>query len=136
MSKGGSMRKRIIIGGSIAVVVAASIAVSLMLLGASAAANLYYVDGHLAYIRVNAETNVGYGGGSNYVNADVIVKMRERPDDRFVFQLRSGGNAMVQEAMLYLLTVAYEHDYLVRIEYMDEGRSTHFIRDIVVRERD
>ena len=128
------MRKRIIIGVAIGTVIAAGLAVSLVLLGASAAANLYYVDGHLAYIRINLEP--GYGGSANYVDADVIVKMRERPNDRFVFQLRSGPSALVAEAMLDLLTVAYEHDYLVRIEYWDEGKTNHFIRDVVVMEHD
>ena len=130
------MRKRIAIGLAIGAVVAASIAVSLLLLGASAAANLYMVDGHLAYIRINAEPGVGYGGGANYVDADIIVKLRERPNDRFVFQLRGGGTALLHEAMLNLLMMAYEHDFLVRVEYWDEGRTTHFIRDVIVMEHD
>jgi len=130
------MRKRVIIGLVLGAVVALGATLSLLLYGASSSASLYYVDGNLAYIRINAEPGVGYGGGSNYVDADVIVKLRNRQNDRFVFQLRSGGNALLAEAMLDLLTVAYEHDYLVRIEYLDEGRTTHFIRDVILIERD
>jgi len=130
------MRRKITIGLIVTAVVAASVVVSLVLFAAPKAGSLQAVDGRLAYIRINAEPGSGYGGSSNYVDADVILKLQNRENDRYVFRLRSGADALLKQATLDLLMLAYEYNWLVRVEYWNEGRTTHFIQDVILLERD
>jgi len=130
------MKKRIGIAIVVAAALGCCVLLSLVLTGNVPAPTLHAIDGRLAYIRINAEVGEGYGGPSSYVDADVIVKLQNQADGRYVFYLRAGGNSLLQQGMLDLLMLAYEYNWTVRIEYWDDGRSNHFIRDVILLERD
>jgi hypothetical protein len=91
------------------------------------------VTGQVSYLRVH-RVGSKYGPPQDQLDAEVIVKIADRPG-AYGFQLRADGNQPVGEAMLALLSDAYNMSTVVRLEYEELPGRTNLPILRVIRER-
>jgi hypothetical protein len=65
----------------------------------------------------------GFGPPSDFIDAEVIVKLNAEPDRAMGFQLRKDGQQPARQGMLDLLRDAYNHSWTVVLNYdLEPGR--------------
>lgn len=84
----------------------------------SEAAGLLGASGRLTFLRVH-DVAIGWGGGNNALDVEVVIKLDTQPDRAFGFTLRNDVDSLAHGGMLDLLREAYKHDWVVAITYFD-----------------
>jgi hypothetical protein len=72
--------------------------------------------GRVTFLRVN-EVGDKFGGASDNIQAEVIIRLDTQKDAAFGFNLRNDGNRPVREGMLGLLRDAFRDRVPVTIDY-------------------
>lgn len=75
------------------------------------------VVGRVTLLRVH-EVGTGYGPATDFLDAEVIVKLDTLPGKAFGFKLRDDADEAARRGMLDLLRDAFNHNRAVRIEYV------------------
>jgi hypothetical protein len=84
-------------------------------------------SGKLTYLRVH-DVGTGYGGPSDFLDGEVVIKLDSEPDKAFGFQLRNDDNRAVRQGMLDLLRDAFNNNWTVIVDYdMEPGKSMGII---------
>ena len=66
------------------------------------------------------EQGSGYGGGgTNFIDADVVFKLDSRPDKAFGFYLRNDDNQPIRQGMLDLVRDAMTHGLKVTTDFTE-----------------
>lgn len=88
------------------------------------------VTGPVSFLRVHA-VGSKWGPPQDQLDAEVIVKIQGR-SDAYGFQLRADGNLPVAEAMLGLISGAFEDRKPVTLEYIEQpGKSNHPVLRVI-----
>lgn len=135
------MRKRPGLAISISIVVVAF----LVLLGAHYKTSLAQADslrhdslllvgpfqatGHITFLRVH-DLGTGYGPGHDFIDGEVVIHLDSEGGRGFGFQLRNDDFRPAREGMFNLLRDAFNHNWIVTIDYLIEsGKSNgHIVR--------
>lgn len=72
--------------------------------------------GRLQMLRVH-NVGTGYGAPPNFLDTEVVLKLRGGLDEAYGFKLRVDANQPAREGMLGLLRDAMTHDWDVTIDY-------------------
>jgi len=73
--------------------------------------------GRVTLLRVH-DVGTGYGPPTDFLDAEVIVKLDTQPGKAFGFRLRDNADEAARRGMLDLLRDAFNHNWAVRIEYV------------------
>jgi hypothetical protein len=86
--------------------------------------------GKVSFLRVHALKS-GYGPPSNYLDGEVVIKLKSTPNMSFGFQLRDDDQLPVRRAMLDLIRDAFKNDWTIHIDYLiDAGKTVGIIHRI------
>lgn len=90
---------------------------------------LLNTSGKLTLLRVH-EVGSAWGPATDRLDVEVVIKLNSQPDKAFGFQLRNDGNRPVRQGMLDLLRDAFNHDWIVSIDYEipDQKKNGRIIR--------
>ncbi len=98
----------------------------LFILAVPATAAVYQATGYLTLFRIH-DVGTGYGPGSDFLDAEVIIRLDTKPGEAFGFQLRDDANRAVRQAMLDLLRDAFSNGWPVTINYDKETGKTNSV---------
>ncbi len=88
------------------------------------------VTGPVSFLRVHA-VGSKYGPPQDQLDAEVIIKIQNQPG-AYGFQLRADNNLPVAEAMLGLISGAFEDRKPVTLEYDEQpGRSNQLVFRVI-----
>ncbi len=88
------------------------------------------VAGTVGFLRVH-KVGTGYGPPQDYLDAEVIVKLKNVPG-AYGFQLRPDNNVSVGEAMVALLSDAFNAGTPVTLEYDEQpGKSNWWLIRVI-----
>ena len=73
--------------------------------------------GRITFLRAH-DVGTGYGPATDFLDAEVIVKLDTYPGKAFGFKLRDDADEPARRGMLDLLRDAFNHNRKVRIEYV------------------
>jgi hypothetical protein len=76
-------------------------------------------SGRIMMLRVH-ELGTGYGPWDDFLDAEVVIRLDSQPDNALGFQLRSDDFRPAREGMLNLLRDAFNHDWIVTVDYWIE----------------
>jgi hypothetical protein len=79
-------------------------------------AAILQATGHLTLLRVH-DVGTGFGPPTDFLDAEVIIRLDTKPGEAFGFQLRDDANRAVRQGMLDLLRDALNADRQVTIDY-------------------
>jgi hypothetical protein len=83
------------------------------------ATGLLQTEGYVTFLTVH-EQGSGYGGGgTNFIDADVVFKLDSRPDKGFGFYLRNDDNQPIRQGMLDLVRDAMTHGLKVITDFTE-----------------
>ncbi len=83
--------------------------------------------GKIVYLRVH-DRGTGYGAPSDFLDAEVIVRLQNDGSEAYGLQLRNDDNLPAAQAMFTLLDGAFNDNEPVSIDYHGEsGRHHHRI---------
>ena len=95
-------------------------------------AKLKNAVGKVSFLRVHA-LKTGYGPPTNYLDGEVVIKLKSKPNMAFGFQLRDDAQRPVRRAMFDLIRDAFKNDWTIHIDYwIDTGKTTGIIHRIVI----
>jgi hypothetical protein len=84
-------------------------------------------SGRLTFLRVH-DVGTGFGPPSDFIDVEVVVKLDSKPSNAFGFQLRNDNNRPARAGMLDLLRDAFNHNWVVAIDYnLDTGKTNGII---------
>lgn len=87
----------------------------------------------LQMLRVH-DVGTGYGAPPNFLDTEVVIKLREGLDEAYGLKLRVDANQPAHEGMLGLLRDAMTHDWDVTIDYnINPGSTVGEIIRVAVR---
>jgi hypothetical protein len=93
-------------------------------------AHLVNAVGKVSFLRVHAP-GTGYGPPTDYLDGEVVIKLKSEPNMAFGFQLRDDPQRPVRRAMLDLIRDAFKNDWTIHIDYwIDTGKKTGIIHRI------
>jgi hypothetical protein len=90
--------------------------VSFILISMSSFAQITQTSGKLSFLRVH-DVGGKYGPANDQIDAEVIIKFKNKQGKAFGFQLRNDNNKEVRNGMLQILRDAFNNDYTVTIDY-------------------
>lgn len=93
----------------------AIVALSLLSFTAPAEAQLN-AKGKITLLRVH-DLDTGYGPPSDRINTEAVIWLDTKPGFAFGFQLRNDTKLPARQGMLDLLRDAFEHNWIVNIDY-------------------
>ena len=73
-------------------------------------------SGTLSLLRVH-EVGSGYGPPTDFIDVEVVAQFVGDTADAYGFQLRNDSNEPVRQGMLDLLRDAFDHNWIVHIDY-------------------
>ena len=77
---------------------------------------LYNAAGVITLLRVH-DLGTGFGGGTDFLDGEVVIRLDSQPGMAFGFQLRNDDDRPAREGMLALLRDAFNHDWIVNIDF-------------------
>jgi len=84
-------------------------------------------SGRLTFLRVH-DVGTGFGPPSDFIDVEVVIKLDTKPSNAFGFQLRNDNNRPARAGMLDLLRDAFNHNWVVVIDYnLDAGKTNGVI---------
>ena len=86
--------------------------------------NLWQGSGYITMLRVH-DVGTGFGPGSDFLDGEVVIRLDSQEGNSFGFQLRDDGNRPAREGMLGLLRDAFNHDWIVTVDYWLEPDKTN-----------
>ncbi len=97
------------------------------------AASLLNTQGNITYLRAHA-LGSGYGPSNDFIDAEIIIKLDNKPGMAFGFQLRDNNNdTAVRQAMFDILLESYQNNWPVHIDYwINEGQKNGVIHRVWV----
>jgi len=81
---------------------------------------IFAAEGKVTLLRAH-DVGTGFGPPADFIDAEVVVRLDSQPGRSFGFQLRNDTNEGARRAMLNLLRDAFNHNWTVRIDYVDSG---------------
>ena len=72
--------------------------------------------GYVTLLRVH-DKGTKYGPPTDEIDVEAVIWLDSKPGQAFGFQLRDDSNRVVRQGMLDLLRDAFNHNWLVKIEY-------------------
>lgn len=82
--------------------------------------NLLAVEGKPTFLRVH-DVGTGWGPASDFLDAEVVIKLDTVPDRAFGFQLRNDVRKNEHHGMLDVVRDAFNRNQRIRIEYVRTG---------------
>ena len=83
---------------------------------------LINASGQINLLRVH-DRGTAYGPPSDQIDVEVVMQFAGKPADAFGFQLRTDANGPARQGMLDLLRDAFNHGWIVSIDYeIAEGK--------------
>ncbi len=98
--------------------------VSMAFFSISAQADLRHASGKITYLRVH-DLGTGWGPATDFLDAEVIIKLDTQPNNAFGFQLRNDINHQARQSMLDQLRIAFNNNWNVTVDYDIEFRKKH-----------
>jgi len=84
-------------------------------------------SGKLTFLRVH-DVGTGFGPPTDFIDVEVVIKLDTKPKNAFGFQLRNDNNRPARAGMLDLLRDAFNHNWVVVIDYnLDAGKTNGVI---------
>jgi len=84
-------------------------------------------SGKLTFLRVH-DVGTGFGPPTDFIDVEVVIKLDSKPKNAFGFQLRNDNNRPARAGMLDLLRDAFNHNWVVVIDYnLDAGKTNGVI---------
>ena len=77
---------------------------------------LYNASGFITLLRVH-DVGTGFGGSSDFLDGEVVIRLDSQPGMAFGFQLRNDDDRPAREGMLAVLRDAFNHDWIVNIDF-------------------
>ena len=84
-------------------------------------------SGRITFLRVH-DVGTGFGPPTDSIDVEVVIKLDTMPNNAFGFQLRNDNNRPARSGMLDLLRDAFNHNWVVVIDYnLDAGKTNGVI---------
>lgn len=84
-------------------------------------------SGKLTFLRVH-DVGTRFGPPTDSIDVEVVIKLDSKPNNAFGFQLRNDGNRPARAGMLDLLRDAFNHNWVVIVDYnLDAGKTNGVI---------
>jgi hypothetical protein len=84
-------------------------------------------QGKINFLRVH-DVGTGWGPPSDFINVECVIKFKNAPTKSYGFQLRNDTNSNARKGMLDLLRDAFNHDWIVSIDYdIEPGKNNGII---------
>jgi hypothetical protein len=84
--------------------------------------------GKATLLRVSDQSGRIYGGGNDFIEAEVILILDSMPANAYGFSLRNDNDLPARQGMLDLLRDAFNHNWTISIDAsMEEGKTTGLI---------
>jgi hypothetical protein len=84
-------------------------------------------SGKLTFLRVH-DVGTRFGPPADSIDVEVVIKLDSKPNNAFGFQLRNDGNRPARAGMLDLLRDAFNHNWVVIVDYnLDAGKTNGVI---------
>ncbi len=77
---------------------------------------LFQASGIITLLRVH-DVGTGFGPGSDFLDGEVVIRLDSHPGKAFGFQLRNDDDRPAREGMLSVLRDAFNHDWIVTIDF-------------------
>jgi hypothetical protein len=93
--------------------------------------HLLNTQGKINFLRVH-DVGTGWGPPSDFINVECVIKFKNAPTKAYGFQLRNDTNSKAHQDMLDLLRDAFNHDWVVSIDYeIEDLKKNGVIRRIM-----